>query len=214
MAVLVEIAASSFWRAPSHAVGLLHIDFLYRGDDNLGAWLDVLFSQRRILICQLSVPGVGPRAVGTRDAVCVVEQKLVDDTLILHRQLRPIDVILDFAAEVLQGPVSIELDFKFDLLGGGALGVSILVRIVRIVALEVAVFDLDSHEQLDALVVANLVAWDEGRRRCSRVLLPLLLLINGLLLLLLLRVLLVATLLLALHSLVLLLVGLKVDALG
>ena len=162
----VRIIATTIWRSTLavRAKGLRWIQFLERRDNNLGAWLDVLFAQRSGLVLQLIVEIVHDGlSIRCNDSISVVEEQLIDDRLVLDGKLGAHDVLLHFLAEILQSPAGVELDFKFDLLGAGALRIDVGHRVGLVPLLEVAVFDLDCDEKLDSLVVLLLVAGHERR---------------------------------------------------
>ena len=84
--------------------------------------------------------------------------------MVLYGELRAHDVLFYLATEIFQSPVLVEFDFKLDLLGRWILGIGAArVLIVWRHLLEVLIFNLNRHEQLDALMVLVFVARYEGR---------------------------------------------------
>ena len=77
--------------------------------------------------------------------------------------MRAHDVLLYLLTELLQSPVRVEFDFKFNLLGRWILGVLVGVLVRRVHLLQVLILNFDRNKELDALVVLVLVAGDEGR---------------------------------------------------
>lgn len=87
LSLRVAIIVATIWGTTICWEGGL-VNFLDGRDNYLRAWLNSLFSEWRVHIAQLVVVRVLHwLPIRTALSVCIVEKKLIDDTLILYRQL-------------------------------------------------------------------------------------------------------------------------------
>ena len=133
-----------------------------RGEDDLGASLDVELSEGIIQIGEQTEVGVlDGLALTTKDPIGVVDLQILDHSVVVHCKLRSLYVFLYFLAELFKVPVGVKVDFELNLFGAG---VSLLVILVLLVlhliqiVLQVLVLNLHSDKQLDAAAERVVVA--------------------------------------------------------
>ena len=119
-------------------------------ENNLSTWLDSKLFERLGHVGEQTEVGVLDWLTRTADnSVCVINLQVLNHSVIIHRQLGPLYVILHFRAKLLEIPHWIEIDFELNLFGTWIphlLARCWILLVLAHVTFEVLVFDLDSDK--------------------------------------------------------------------